>query len=255
MKRHKAAGKKISRLQREKGIQGLSGSANDPRRDPKILKRYTKKQVQAYINELNRFTSRGTQFVPDAQRRPVPGNLWNTYKNLEKQFNKRVDAHFNQVADVYVPRLGMTIRERMAMMTPDHPKAGQSAVHSPYNPPDRRPTNVASRKALERLIGDMKERLKPSWFDKKLNEGRDQFGKMAKIVNDPALEAAVNDLSPQQFDMLWNYTPFASAESLVYEIRMSMLSDKEKPWHTQTLDNALKDMHELVSWAKSVDLG
>jgi len=252
-RRHRAATRKVSRLKTERGVN-LSGSKNDPRRDLGRIKTYNARQLRAYINDLNKFTSRSNQFVADAHGRPVPGSLWQQYKNLERQYNQRVESAFRRVADMPYPGGDWTIGERLASLQPRHPQVLSPAVNSLYNPPRRRPSNVVSERALRRLIGDMKERLKPGYFDKLIKNARDEYSQMSALLHQPDLDKAVANLTDEQFQVLWNYTSFATAESMKYEIAKDLLADKQKPWQTEYREQAIENAWELVQWASTLDL-
>jgi len=251
--RHKAATRKVSRLRTQKGVE-LTGTKIDPRRDPHLLKRYTTRQLKAYIAQLDSFVDRKTQFVGDARKRPLNPATWGEYAQLEKQYNAKVRAEFDRIAGLKLPHGDQTIGERMAMMTPTHRAAYDPAVNAPYSPPTRKPKNMASDRALRRLTADMRDRLSPSRQRRDTARDRDAFGKMAELINQPDLVKAVKGLSDAQFRVMWNYTGFATDISLSYEASKSMLTEKERPWHSEAMAIAVKDAHALIKWAKSLDL-
>lgn len=251
--RHRAATRKISRIKADTGLT-VSGSKNDPRRELSRVKRYTKSQLRTYIAQLNDFSSRSVQFVPSANRTPIQTDLWKTYKSLEDRYNRRINAQFSKVQDVFLPAVGQTIGERMAMITPAHRQLTNPAVNSPYRPAEMQPRNVASERALKRLIAQKENQLKPSYRKKQVNDARDQFGKMADVINRRDLAHAVSKLSDAQFEVLWNYTPFASAIGINYEVIQAMLSNKEKPYHSDSLRNAVATQKGLIEWARTADI-
>lgn len=253
--RHRAATRKVSRLRTTHDVE-LSGTKYDPRRDLGKIKRYTAAQLRTYIGQLNEFTARKTQYVGDAQRRPIKGTMWEQYKALEAKYNERVNTDFaNMYADVFLPMSGQTLGERMAATVPTHRQMGSPAVNSPYNPPARKPRNVGSEKALKRLMQNLRDRVKPEYRKRLVDEGRQQYGQMLDVIDQEDLRQAVNSLNDEQFFMLWNYTPFAGAISLNYEIAMKALSSKEQPFHSKQFEDQIGDARALVNWAKSVRLG
>lgn len=252
--RHKAATDKVSRLNRQRGVR-LSGTKQDPRRARSNINRYTAKQLKSYIGELNQFVSRSTQYVPDAHKRPVPGTLWQQYKALEKRYNAKVEKEFRNVADVHVPSQNMTVAERMAMMTPTHRHMADQAVNSPYDPPIRKPSNVASEKGLKRLIKDMQDRLKPSHANKLRSGAYGVLDEMSRTLNRSDIAAKAKELTPEQFDVLWNYTSFPDRLSLGYDQALKMLSGKDKPYTSQVLELAIDEAESMVEWAANLNLG
>lgn len=251
--RHRATTRKISRIKNDTGLT-ISGSQNDPRRELARIKRYTKSQLRAYIAQLNDFSSRSVQFVPSANRTPIQADLWKTYKSLEGRYNQRVNEQFERVQDVFLPAVGQTIGERMAMITPAHRQLTNPAVNSPYRPAEMQPRNVRDERALKRLIAQKQKQLQPRYRKKLVDDARDQFGKMADIINRRDLAKAVSTLSDAQFEVLWNYTPFASAIGINYEVIQAMLSNKEKPYHSDSLRNAVATQKSLIEWARTADI-
>lgn len=251
--RHRAVTGKISRLKNEVGVP-ISGTKNDPRRDLSKVKRYTKAQLRTYINQLNSFTPRSVQFVPSATRTPLRADLWKKYKNLESRYNQQINRQFRLVENVYLPAVGQTIGERMAMITPIHRQLTNPAVNSPYRPGERSSKNIPSEKALKRLIAEKQQQLRPNYRKRLINDARSQFGKMAMTINRRDLADDIAKLSDAQFEILWNYTPFASAISIEYEVIQAMLSNKEKPYHSDSLRNAVASQKSLIDWAKQADI-
>lgn len=251
--RHRAVTRKISRLKQDAGVP-VSGTKSDPRRDLSRVKRYTKSQLRAYVGQLNDFSSRSVQFVPSASKKPMQADLWKKYKNLERRYNQRVNAQFAKVQDVFLPAVGQTIGERMAMITPAHRQLTNPAVNAPYRPSEMQSRNVASERALKRLIAQKQNQLKASYRKKLVDDARSQFAKMADVINRRDLANDVSKLSDAQFEVLWNYTPFASAIGINYEVIQAMLSNKEKPYHSDSLRNAVASQKSLIDWARKADI-
>lgn len=249
----KAVTRKVSRLKQRHDVY-VSGTSFDPRVPPSTLKNYTPSQLRAHRNELGAFLDRSNQFVPDSQRRPIPASDWKRYKRLESQFNEKVHDFFDRVRDIRTLS-GETIGERMAARTPDHRQMGNPAVNAPYEPVERRSIAVSSRAALEKLIAQKEEQIKPGWFERHNREGMEQFTKMLDVLNNQKLENAVKGLTSEQFSVLWNYEGFATSISIQYEIALKMLSDKELPWHSDLAEQALRRANELVKWASNLPLG
>lgn len=252
--RHRAATRKVSRLKTGRGVN-ISGTRADPRRDPSRIKSYNSRQLKAYIRDLNQFTDRRVQFVADTRGRPMQASLWRQYKGLEQQYNRVVGERFSRVSDVFLPTSGMTLGERMEMTRPEHPQALSPAVNAPYRPPARQPTNIASERALRQLVRDMKERLKPGHFRKLTKDARQQYEQMTHLTRQSDLDKKVRALTDEQFNVLWNFTPFATAESLKYERAKDLLAGKDKPWQSDVIRNAQESANELVAWASQLDLG
>src|SRR5699024_8847280 len=234
-RRHRAATNKISRLKNDVGVN-VSGSEVDPRRNRANIKNYTEKQLRSYINQLDSFVSRRTQFVPDAHRRPIPATQWREYQRLEKKYNQKISTRFDRYRDIDLGPSGMTVGQRMEMMTPKFPYMQDRAVNTPYTPLNRRSSNIGSERALRRLTEDMKSRLEDSYSTQRIKAGREQFEEMSKLLDAPGLARRVRNLSDAQFEVMWDFTGFATAASLGYQISKDLLAGNEKRWHGQVLE-------------------
>ena len=77
---------------------------------------------------------------------------------------------------------------------------------------------------------------------------------MITRIGDADMAAAVKKLSAAQFRTLWNDTGFANAISTEYEIyRAGLISEQDKPWHVQVIQDAFADANRLVDWASQLD--
>jgi len=254
MARHRAATRKVSRLNRRAGVS-VSGSRVDPRSTPKNIRNYNATQLRSYINKLNKFVDRSVQFVPDANRQPISSATWKKYKSLERRYNDKIADHFSRYKDIFIGPANTTVGDRMKATTPDFPHMQDRAVNAPYTPLDRSSVNIGSERALKKLITDIRRRSSGKSINKRIRNDKSQFRELMKTVSDPSLVEKIEGLTTEQFDLLWNYSGFATAVSLGYEMSKALLSDNEKPWHSGVLKDSVNSAHELADWAKSVDLG
>lgn len=246
----KASTRKVSRIKSNYGAL-VSGTQFDPRRSPHIENRYNKRQLESYKSQLESFLSRKTQFVGGSGGTPITRQQWERYKDAENQYNARVQSNFAKVADIRFPGGGETVDSYMERRTPRHREMTNPAVNSPYQPVVRRPAGFESGTALGDMIDEMEARLSGEYDRKQLERGRDQFGKMADRLGDDSLRAAVNELSDEQWELLWYYTPFANDVSMHYEFQKVIFSGKDQAVHHKVVEDAKQEYQELIDWAKS----
>ena len=244
--------KKISRTKKTKDAL-LSGTQFDPRRAPKTEKRYTKRQAEAYRQELQGFLSRGNQYVGGANGYVMKQKQWNAYKKLEQQYNSRVNQNFDKVAGIQLPQ-GETIASRMARRTPTHPQMVYEAFHHPYNPPVRSPKAVESDKGLRKLMDKMAEKANPRYQKDSIEKNRHQFLGMADRLGDEALAEKVKKLTDEQFNVLWNFSEMPYDMSLWYETQK--LVEDGNTTHTLVTsgasESAKREYGKLVDWASKL---
>jgi hypothetical protein len=220
------AGNKISRLRTKQHVD-IAGTPLDPRKPVAEINKARTRDLLSQKRKLEAFNARNNQYVPDAYGRAMPAKDWQNYKNLEAKYNQRVHDQFNRIADVFIPNTNETIRQRMEKVTPDRRQMANPTVNTPYKPPNRKPTNVRDKKALDKLTKDMRNRLNKDYDAKQLKASRDTWVKAAAVLNDPELSNAVSQLTPMQFGVLWGYTNFADITFLEYHLLKGLNLDKD----------------------------
>jgi hypothetical protein len=249
----KRATHKISRLKSKQDVI-VAGSEYDARKPAKLIKRYTAKQLQAYINRQTQFVDRGTQFVPDAHRRPIPAAEFRELHVAELARRARAQAQLDTKKDTPTSSGTETIGQRRDKMRADRKLAGNPSVNDPYDTPVRSSKQIANRKALKKLTREAKQKANPGWDNKELKRQIGEFTKMVSRIGDADLAASVKKLSPAQFRSLWNDEGFAAAISTQYEIvRTDLISEEDKPWHIKIIQDAFADARRMVDWAAKLD--
>lgn len=246
----KAVTRKVSRIKTGQDIY-ISGTSQDPRKAAASVKGMNESQLRSYGHALAAFLDRGNQYVPDSQHRPMPRAEWRNYKRLESEWNQRVREHMENINSIRLPS-GMTVAERDAMLRPDHPQMANPTVNGPREI-DRTSTNVAGSARLKHLMDQMQRRLGEDYFDQLNASGKETFGKMIDRIGDDAFSRDVDRLTPEQFEVLWNWTPFATAISFQYELAMKELSARDKEtWAGTVQHNAVREAREYVEWARGL---
>jgi ribosome-binding protein aMBF1 (putative translation factor) len=244
---------KISRLKNSADVI-IAGSQFDYRKPPKLIKRYTEKQLDAYIARQTQFVDRSTQFVPDAQHRPIPAAEFKPLHLAQQKRYELAQAKLNTVGDTLLPGGTETIEERRAKMRADRKLAGNPSVTDPYEPVVNKSTDIANREAIKTLTKEARQKSSKGWDNKELKRQIGEFSQMVNRIGDADLAAAVKKLSKAQFRTLWNDTAFATAVSTQYEIvRTDLISEEDKPWHIQVIHDAFTDARRLVDWAQNLD--
>jgi len=244
---------KISRLRTKQDVE-VAGSQYDPRRPVRNIKRYTQKQLDALIARQTQFVDRATQFVPDAQRRPIPASEFKPLHVAQVRLRERRQAELDAKRNTPTASGTETIGQRRDKMRSDRKMAGNPSVTDPYEPKVNASKDIANRKAVKKLLRDAQQKLNPGWEKKEFQRQIGEFSKMVGRIGDADLAAAVKKLSPAQFRTLWNDEGFAAAVSSQYEIvRTALISEEDKPWHVQIIHDAFADARRMVDWAAKLD--
>jgi hypothetical protein len=214
----------------------------------------TKRQLQTYANRLSRFTSRKTQFVPDANSNPLPSRAWREYKRQERRYAEKVNGVFNKVSPLTMPN-GQTIGDRMKIMTPDHPSMANQPLNMLYRPTVRDSRSVNGLHGLEKLEQSIERKMSPEYFDYRRDSAKVSVTKFLEEIGDDKLLKRMQGLTDWQFDVLWNYTDFREDLILRYESAQQMMRspNKRKEAWLEAIDNgAMTSAYKLMDWAEGV---
>lgn len=261
--KHKAATKKVSRLNTEMRID-MSGSKYDVRRDLGKVARYNSRQLNAYIKQLVQFNSRATQFVPDAHYRPVPRAKWEAYKRVESEMNKRKTSAFDRYKDLRLPgrvvggrrQPGMTIEQFERMSRPPVPLMADVASNSPARPTNRGSRSVQSEKALARLIAKARKDFTAKDLRSRARQHRETINKMLSSVGHYDLMRQINRLTSEQIMVLVEYSgKFMHALSSLYYHAMARLKASEEledRYMDELEKSAYDEVQTLIEWSKQI---
>ena len=252
-KRRAAVTAKTNRIRRNTGID-LKGSKEDPRRDPKVIKKYNSNQLRTYLRELNNFMLRENGYVPDSSGGFIHKSDWMNYKRSERKYNKIVKQHFEKIADIKDPYRNVTIREAEGLYVPESKRAQGEIRHRPYNEVNRNSKNIKSAEALKKLQDQINKKTSKAFLDAAIKAGRKQAGQMLDNAGLSTLKPSLEGLSNEQFDVLWNYWGFAGRLAQIGESggqrgrnvgRPDVLDAEEK-------DNIRDDVREFIESAKGL---
>ena len=252
-KRRAAVTAKANRIRRNTGID-LKGTREDPRRDPKVIKKYNSNQLRSYLRDLNNFMLRENGYVPDSSGGFIHKRDWLNYKRGERKFNKIVKRHFESIADIKDPYRNVTIREAEGLFVPESKRAQGEIRHRPYNEINRNPKNIKSAAALKKLQDQINRKSSKEFLDQALAAGRKQAGQMLDNAGLSTLRESLNKLSDKQFDVLWNYWGFAGRLAQIGESggQRGKTVDSRDVLDAQEKDNIRDDIAEFIKEAKNL---
>lgn len=248
---------KENRIKRNTGVD-VRGTAADPRRPVNAVERMNTAQLNSYKRELDAFMSRSNGFVAGANNAPIAKSDWLAYKKVEREFNKVGASHFDQIANIFIPVSGMTIAERDKLMMPDNKRAQGEVVHRPYGEVNRKAANVKSADALNKLKAAMEKKLSHDYLPSQIAAGRKQLSQMLEgMGGGDAMQADADALSDSQFNVLWNYTNFATAVSAISESgghrsKATKAADSSDRYMAGVVEGYSDDIRKFFGWAKTI---
>ena len=254
-KRRSAVTSKIYRIKRSTGVN-IAGERDDPRRVTRDPLKMNTAQLRKYYRQLDSFMSRDVAFIPGANGTLISKSRWREYVEYQSKYNKIGEQHLKGISAIEITGEGMTVGQREATFNPDSLRAQGDVVNRPYSRMSRTPENINGGEALERLIVDLKRKTSKAFLPAEIAKSREQMNDMLDIIGNQSLTSKMNGLSDKQFDVLWNYTNFATNLSLMYQIlkiksSKAILSPKDR-WYESVAEDAVEDIDELTTWAHTL---
>ena len=249
-RRHAAATRKISRIRKTTGAI-IANSGADPRRNLKTVAKYNRKQLTAYIDALNQFNNRSNQYVSAGNRSPIPLSSWQEYKRLETALREKASRQLSKYGDKRLPGPGtLTVAERMEILVPKSKGMRSHGAANPREIVNLTPDSIESAAGLDKLIKTLKKKVTDKGTREELKRARINAIDMVKTLPSGDFVERVSNLSNDQFEQLWYYSPFADQVKLSYEIAMAMLSNKEKAFMPSIMQSSMQSMDDLLKWAE-----
>lgn len=251
-RRHDAASAKVRRL-KSQGVE-VADTRYDPRVDRSRINRYTKKQLEAYVNRIDSFTDRSTQFVPGRRGVPIPREAWESFERAQIASNIRAEKYLKPHADRVLPTTNVSVRQRLMdrdAMEFNTLRMGRGVSNIPFSvnaQTSRDFDNVKQVKAVERAF---RKNLRPQKLNRQLRGYRKTASTMLDALGKDDLKTQLMQLNDKEFDLIWNLTGFTDNLKINYENMKTGASyrDSAKMEH----DNEL-EMRELISWVKTQKL-
>lgn len=261
---------KENRIKRNTGVD-IRGTVADPRRPVNEVERLNFPALKKYKRELDAFMSRSSGFVAGVNNAPIPKTEWLEYKRLERQYNQISANQFDSIKGIKLPKgLGnMTIAEREIRMVPDDKRSQGEVMHRPYAPLDRKPSRIKDAAALAKLKAALQKKMNTDYLPSQIAAARSQLaGMLTGAGHGQELLEEANKLSDSQFNVLWNYTNFATAVSAVHESekraakriakyeeimgKAATIGAKDNRGMAGVVEGFSSDIREFFGWAKSL---
>ena len=127
MKSESLVTRKIKRM--AKGDYGIdiTGMEYDPRVGKDVISRMPGDRLKKLLEKQAYFRKGHVGYYKGARGTIVTRQSYRNYVNSVRKINNSVDAEQAKYQDVFIKPLGMTVKERRAMMTPTHPVHGTEA--------------------------------------------------------------------------------------------------------------------------------
>lgn len=263
MKSESLVTRKIKRM--AKGDYGIdiSGMEYDPRVGKDTISRMSGDRLKKLLEKQAYFRKASVGYYKGARGTIVTRQSYRNYVNSVRKINNSVDAEQSKYQDVFIKPLGMTVKERHAMMTPTHPVHGTEAYDGMKKLKIYSPTQLMGTEGAK-MIALRNDDIRRQYTSRELvTKARGYMNQMMDTVGDEELRVKFNSLSDEQFWFIWAYTDFPNELALKYDaMQMQMrVLDGSNQLSDSMIDSAMERGEQSIgrameyyNYAKTLDI-
>lgn len=263
MKSESLVTRKIKRM--AKGDYGIdiSGMEYDPRVGKDAISRMSGDRLKKLIEKQTYFRKPSVGYYKGARGTVVTRQSYRNYVNSVRKINNSVDAEQAKYQDVFIKPLGMTVKERRAMMTPTHPVHGTEAYDGMKKLKIYSPTQLMGTEGAK-MIALRNDDIRRQYTSRELvSKARGYMNDMMNVIGDEELRVKFNSLSDEQFWFIWAYTDFPNELALKYDAMMMQMRvlDGSNQLSDGMIDSAMERGEQSIGrameyykYAKTLDI-
>lgn len=255
--------RKIKRM--AKGDYGIdiTGMEYDPRVGKDAISRMSGDRLKKLLEKQAYFRKAHVGYYKGARGTVVTRQSYRNYVNSVRKINNSVDAEQAKYQDVFIKPLGMTVKERRAMMTPTHPVHGTEAYDGMKKLKVYSPTQLMGTEGAK-MIALRNDDIRRQYTSRELvSKARGYMNDMMDIIGDEELRVKFNSLSDDQFWFIWAYTDFPNELALKYDAMMMQMRVLDGSNHLSDgmIDSAMERGEQSIGrameyykYAKTLDI-
>lgn len=263
MKSESLVTRKIKRM--AKGDYGIdiSGMEYDPRVGKDAISRMSGDRLKKLLEKQAYFRKASVGYYKGARGTIVTRQSYRNYVNSVRKINNSVDAEQAKYQDVFIKPLGMTVKERRAMMTPTHPVHGTEAYDGMKKLKIYSPTQLMGTEGAK-MIALRNDDIRRQYTSRELvSKARGYMNDMMDTIGDEELRVKFNSLSDEQFWFIWAYTDFPNELALKYDAMMMQMRvlDGSNQLSDGMIDSAMERGEQSIGrameyykYAKTLDI-
>ena len=263
MKSESLVTRKIKRM--AKGDYGIdiSGMEYDPRVGKDAISRMSGDRLKKLLEKQAYFRKAHVGYYKGARGTIVTRQSYRNYVNSVRKINNSVDAEQAKYQDVFIKPLGMTVKQRRAMMTPTHPVHGTEAYDGMKKLKIYSPTQLMGTEGAK-MIALRNDDIRRQYTSRELvSKARGYMNDMMDVIGDEELRVKFNSLSDEQFWFIWAYTDFPNELALKYDAMMMQMRvlDGSNQLSAGMIDSAIERGEQSIGrameyykYAKTLDI-
>ena len=247
--------RKKRRIEKSDNYVKLEGSKYYPVRPPHAHDKYTRRQLEVYLSNLQEFISIRTQFVPDHKNNPIPKKKWQQYKKQEAVYNQRVEEFSTKFDNKVKLRHDEVEPSHIYRMSnPDH-MAGNSARNGAKRRYIRKSRQIMGEEKLSKLTKKLADELSDKRLRKEMGSNwtvvRDILYRYADDTGDELVEL-FKSLSAEQFEYFWYFSPEHVHEFFLWYETIKAMDEGRDDLHASYYELYESARENVVEFMKEV---
>lgn len=234
--------RKIKRMAKADNGIDITGMEYDPRVGKDAISRMSGDRLKKLLEKQAYFRRGHVGYYRGARGTIVTRQAYRNYANSVRKINTTIEAEQHKYDDVYIKPLGMTVKERRAMMTPAHPVHDTEAYDGMKKLKIYSPGQLMGSEGAK-MIALRNDDIRRQYSSRELvSKARGYMNEMMDKIGDEAARAKFNSLSDEQFWFIWAYTDFPEELSLKYlAMQLSMMVESgDKEMSQEMVDSAME---------------
>lgn len=234
--------RKIKRMAKGDNGIDITGMEYDPRVGKDAISRMSGDRLKKLLEKQAYFRRGHVGYYRGARGTIVTRQAYRNYANSVRKINTTIEAEQHKYDDVYIKPLGMTVKERRAMMTPAHPVHDTEAYDGMKKLKIYSPGQLMGSEGAK-MIALRNDDIRRQYSSRELvSKARGYMNEMMDKVGDENARAKFNSLSDEQFWFIWAYTDFPEELSLKYlAMQLSMMVESgDKEMSQEMVDSAME---------------
>ena len=242
LKSESLVSRKIKRMAKGDNGIDITGMEYDPRVGKDAISRMSGDRLKKLLEKQAYFRRGHVGYYKGARGTIVTRQAYRNYANSVRKINTTIEREQHKYDDVYIKPLGMTVKERRAMMTPAHPVHDTEAYDGMKKLKIYSPQQLMGSEGAK-MIALRNDDIRRQYTSRELvSKARGYMNEMMDRVGDEAARAKFNSLSDEQFWFIWAYTDFPEELSLKYlAMQLSMMVESgDKEMSQEMVDAAME---------------
>ena len=254
--------RKIKRMAKGDNGIDITGMEYDPRVGKDAISRMSGDRLKKLLEKQAYFRRGHVGYYRGARGTVVTRQSYRNYVNSVRKINTTIEAEQHKYDDVFIKPLGMTVKERRAMMTPAHPVHDTEAYDGMKKLKIYSPGQLMGSEGAK-MIALRNDDIRRQYSSRELvSKARGYMNEMMDRIGDEVARSKFNSLSDEQFWFIWAYTDFPEELSLKYlAMQLSMMVESgDKEMSQEMVDSAMERGEqslgramEYYSYAKALD--